>query len=187
MQGQMMLDTMGPKLVALAKRKLKLPAGWSLVRVCSFLLDRYSATYPDVKGDWYEHIVNTIELTKQLVSPFGWVRLFFGQPRKHKPSLNAAVAHAPQNLSVSIINREWYAIWRETMYGSLRFKVRIKAQIHDSLLFIYKMPEDAQTVHKMMQTTVPVTDPHGVTRDMMIPTDLSTGKRGLAVRWSELK
>jgi len=187
MGGQVMLDTMGPKLVALAKRKLKLPAGWSLKKVCDFLLDRYSATYPEVKGTWYESIVNTIEMTKMLVSPFGWTRRFFGEPRKNKPALNAAVAHAPQNLSVSIINREWYAIWRETMYGSLQGKVRIKAQIHDSLLFIYKDIRDAHIVHSMMQTTVPVLGADGVTRSMLIPTDLSTGKRGPVTRWSELK
>jgi DNA polymerase I-like protein with 3'-5' exonuclease and polymerase domains len=187
MGGQVMLDTMGPKMVATAKRVLKLPAGWSLVRVCDFLLARYANTYPDVKGTWYEHSINTIEMTKQLVSPFGWVRIFFGQPRKHKPSLNAAVAHAPQNLSVAIINREWYAIWRETIYGSLRGHVRIKAQIHDSLLFIYKELKYAHIVHKMMMTSVPVRGADGVTRTMTIPTDLSTGKRGPVIRWSELK
>ena len=187
MGGQVMLDTMGPKMVATAKRVLKLPPGWSLVRVCDFLLARYASTYPAVKGDWYEHIINTIEMTKQLVSPFGWVRIFFGQPRKHKPSLNAAVAHAPQNLSVAIINREWYAIWRETIYGALRGHVRIKAQIHDSLLFIYKELKYAHIVHSMMRTTVQVTGADGVTRPMMIPTDLSVGKVGYVTRWSELK
>lgn len=187
MGDQVMLDTMGPKMVAAAKRVLQLPAGWSLKRVCDHLLTQYEKTYPDVKGSWYEAIVNTIEMTKQLVSPFGWVRIFFGHPRKHKPSLNAAVAHAPQNLSVAIINREWYAIWRETIYGSLRGHVRIKAQIHDSLLFIYKEIKYANIVHSMMNTSVPVTGADGVTRTMRIPTDLSTGSRGPVTRWSELK
>lgn len=187
MGGQVMLDTMGPKMVAVAKRKLKLPAGWSLVRVCDYLLAQYATTYPDVKGTWYEHITNTIEMTKQLVSPFGWVRLFFGNPRKNKLNLNAAVAHAPQNLSVAIINREWYAIWRETIYGELRGFVRIKAQIHDSLLFIYRGAGYAQRVHAMMQSVVPVKGADGVTRNMKIPADLSIGKKGPVTKWSDLK
>jgi hypothetical protein len=187
MGGQTMLDTMGPRLVAMAKRKLQLPAGWSLKRVCDYLLAQYEAKYPKVKRDWYEHIVTTIEMKKQLTSPYGWVRIFFGNPRKNKPSLNAAVAHAPQNLSVAIINREWYSIWRETIYGSLRGHVRIKAQIHDSLLFIYKEPKYADIVHSMMNTKTPVEGADGIIRDMVIPTDLSTGKNVPVVRWSELK
>lgn len=188
MGGAVMLDTMGPKMVAVAKRVLKLPAQWSLVRVCDYLLQRYADTYPSVKGTWYEHIVNTIEMTKMLVSPFGWTRLFFGKPRNHKPSLNAAVAHEPQNLSVSIINREWYAIWRRSIWGDFVGQVRIKAQIHDSLLFIYRNITYAYAVHDMMKTSVKIKDPKGVVRDMLIPTDLSIGKKGKpATTWAELK
>lgn len=185
---RVMLDTMGPKKVAVAKRVLNLPPSWSLLKVCAYLLQRYAETYPSVKGSLYEHIINTIEMTKQLVSPLGWVRVFFGNPRKHKPSLNAAVAHAPSNLSVSIVNKEWYAIWRRSIYGDFRGHVRIKAQIHDSLLFLHKGLQYAQAVHEMMQTSVAVKGADGVTRNMKIPTDLSTGKGGkLATRWSELK
>lgn len=183
-----MLDTMGPKKVAQAKRVLKLPAHWSLTRVCEFLLEKYSATYPKVKRDWYRHIINEIAITKKLVSPLGWTRYFFSDPSKSKPALNAAVAHGPQNLNVAILNREWYKIWRETIYGSLRGRVRIKAQIHDSLLFIYRKLEDAHAVLAMMSTAVPVKGADGVVRTMLIPTALSTGKGGkLATRWSELK
>ena len=57
----------------------------------------------------------------------------FGDPKNNKQHLNSAVAHEPQNLSVAVINKEWYRIWRETIYGKLVGRVRIKAQIHDSL------------------------------------------------------
>lgn len=181
-----MLDTMGPKKVAEAKITLKLPAFLSLKSVCRFLLDRYEATYPVVKGRWYESIIQAIETTKRLVSPFGWVRIFHGSPRNNKQHLNSAVAHAPQNLSVTIINKEWYKIWRETVYGSLRNKVRIKAQIHDSLLFIYRRVEDAMKVQSMMDLRVNVTCSGGITRNMFIPSDLSLGKEPTR-RWSDLK
>lgn len=184
MGGRVMLDTMGPKAVAKAKSVLKLPARWSLVQVCDYLLEQYAKTYPGVKLDFYNHIIATIEATSKLVSPLGWTRYFFAKPsRKNKPALNAAVAHGPQNLSVSIINREWYAVWRSSVYGELRGKVRIKAQIHDSILFQYKGSETPAQVHALMQTPVPVTDPHGITRTMLIRTDMSCG----AERWSALK
>ena len=49
-------------------------------------------------------------MTKKLVSPLGWTRYFFNDPRASKPALNSAVAHSPQNLSVSIINKVLYDI-----------------------------------------------------------------------------
>lgn len=184
MGAQVMLDTMGPKLVAKAKRLLKLPAHMRLIAVCQLLLDRYAATYPQVKGLFYEHIIATIATTSKLVSPLGWTRYFFGKPsKKNKPALNAAVAHGPQNLSVSIINKEWYAIWRETVYGNLHGKVRIKAQIHDSILFQYIVGFDPQHILSYMQTSVPVTGADGITRTMRIPSDIKYG----ADRWSNLK
>ena len=181
-----MLDTMGPLRVAQAKITLKLPKIFGLKAVCWYLLDKYNATYPSVKGRWYESIIQEIEMTKKLVSPLGWVRYFHGSPRENKQNLNSAVAHAPQNLSVDIINREWYKIWHDTIYGDLRGHVRIKAQIHDSLLFIYKEVKYAMEVATRMDLRVQVKCSAGITRTMYIPSDLSIGKT-VTRRWSDLK
>lgn len=186
MGGAVMLDTMGPKRVAQAKLVLKLPAYMRLQAVCDYMLEKYEQTYPQVKGLFYDTIVATIEKTNKLVSAYGWTRYFFAKPSKaNKPALNAAVAHGPQNLSVSIINREWYAIWRESIYGSLRGRVRIKAQIHDSLPFQYRENDHAAALEvvAMMQTKTEVTGADGVTRTMVIPADLKCG----ADRWSKIK
>jgi len=179
-----MLDTMGPAAVAKAKVLLKLPAYMKLIDVCKYLLDRYVATYPAVKGSWYSSLVSAVETTGMLVSALGWTRRCFGAPRANKQDLNSIVAHAPQNLSVAIVNKEWYAIWRETVYGSLRGRVRVLAQIHDSILFIYRTQEDAKAVFALMNTRVAVTDPRGITRTMFIPSDLSAPDK---TRWSEIK
>lgn len=184
MGADVMLDTMGPKLVASAKITLKLPLKMRLRAVCQFLLDKYAETYPQVKGLFYDSIIQTIEVSSKLVSPLGWTRYFFAKPsRRNKPALNAAVAHGPQNLSVSILNREWYAIWRRTVYGDFNGRVRIKAQIHDSIFFQYKERTDADEVLAMMNTPVEVTGADGKTRIMLIPSDLKSG----ADRWSKLK
>lgn len=187
-----MLDTMGPKMVSEAKIVLKLSISFSLRMVCQYLLERYESTYPAVKGRWYESIKQAIESVHRLVSPLGWTRYFHGSPRNNKLHLNSAVAHPPQNLSVSIVNIEWRAVWRETIYGSLRGRVRIKAQIHDSLPFIYRELGDARVVESMMQTSIKVVGSDGVTRDMKIPTELSVGEDengnySPKTRWSEIK
>jgi DNA polymerase I-like protein with 3'-5' exonuclease and polymerase domains len=208
----MMLNTMGPKNVSIAKIALKLRL--SLEGVCQYLLDRYSATYPKVKGLWYETMVAEVEKTGRLTSALGWVRIFFAKPRSSKPALNSMVAHPPQNLSVSIINIEFYNIWRSQIHGNyykhpelhlggftergriagqrilrevdLRGKVRIKAQIHDSNMFQYRvgMDEIPELVrNEFMDTRIPVRGADGITRSMYIPSDISAGK----VRWSDLK
>ena len=178
-----LLDTMGPKMVAKAKQVLGLPAKMRLIAVCELLLDKYAATYPNVKGLFYDTIISTIAISNKLTSPLGCTRYFFAKPsRSNKPALNAAIAHGPQNLSVSILNREWYAIWKEGLYGKLRGKVRIKAQIHDSIFFQYRPDFDPQVVLKMMNTPVQVVGADGVERTMLIPSDLKSG----ADRWSNL-
>lgn len=183
MGAQVMLETMGPKMVAEAKTILKLPAKLSLLEVCAYLLGQYSATYPEVKNDLQTWIKRTIGITKKLVSPLGWTRYFFDNPNKSKPALNAAVAHGPQNLSVGIINEVFYSIWKKTVYGDLRGLVRIKAQIHDSILFCYKGSETPELVRQLMVNPIQVTDIKGVTRTLKIPPDMSSGKKV----WAELK
>jgi hypothetical protein len=179
-----MLDTMGPRKVAEAKVTLRLPSYLRLKDVCSHLLAQYNSTYPAVKGRWYASIISDIERTGLLVSALGWTRKVFGNPRANKPDLNSVVAHVPQNLSVAVVNREWYKIWRETIYGELRGTVRIKAQIHDSILFIYRTRQAADRVLELMDTRVSVVGSDGVSREMFIPSELSAAD----VRsWGELK
>lgn len=192
-----MLQTMGPAKVSQAKVTLKLPASYSLKQVCEYLLNVYEKTYPRVKGLWYDSIIKEITTTGRLVSPRGWTRIFFGKPtRQNKPMLNAAVAHPAQNLSVDIINDEFYNVWRASIYNSyfidgkeikceLRNLVRIKAQIHDSIFFQYpeNRPDIPEKVCAIMQTAVPIVGADGVKRTMVIPSDISAGKK----RWSELK
>jgi DNA polymerase I-like protein with 3'-5' exonuclease and polymerase domains len=197
MGASVMLDTMGPKDVARAKILLKLSG--SLREVCQILLDRYAATYPRVKGSWYESIIMQVKLTGRLVNPFGRTRIFFGKPWLDKRALNAAVAHQPQSTSVDAVNIEFYDLWRCQIYGSfyrdgkqifvdLVNKIRIKAQIHDSLFFQYLKGKSNEWIPQavrdtIMTTRVKITDPHGVTREMYIPSDIGCGKE----RWSELK
>lgn len=178
-----MLETMGPKMVAFAKMVLKLPLKMKLKEVCGYMLNAYAKTYPNIKGIYYDKIISAIELTSKLVSPLGWTRYFFGKPsRRNKPALNAAVAHPSQHLNVAILNKEWYAMWKDTLYGKLRGLVRIKAQIHDSILFQYRNC-DPHIVLPYMDTAVEITGADGKTRTMRIPSDLKSG----AKTWSNLE
>lgn len=183
MGAQVMLETMGPKMVAAARLLLKLPAKWTLIQVCQHLLKTYETTYPEVKRDWCDAIRREISLTHKMKSPLGWTRYFFNDPIKSKQAMNAAIAHAPQNLSVSIINKVFYQIWWDTVYGDLRGEVRIKAQIHDSILYAYKHEDSPAKIAERMKYAVPVKDIHRVSRTLLIPSDTNAGE----FAWGSLK
>lgn len=203
MGARVMLDTMGPKYVSQAKVILRLNG--KLLDVCEFLLARYAATYPRVKGGWYDSLLKEVQLTGRLVSPSGRTRIFFGKPWANKRDMNIAVAHKPQSLQVDLINDEFYCFWGCQTYGvgrrrnwmegkwedcdpgmDLRGRVRLKAQIHDSFVFQYRkqFPTIPELVGKnIMNSRIPVTDYDGVTRVMFIPVGIAAG----ATRWSDLK
>jgi hypothetical protein len=179
-----LLDTMGAKNVIRAQALLKLPSHWSLKMVCSFLLKKYSDTYPLVKGEFYDYIKSSIKVTHQLVSDLGWVRLCFGNPSKNKMDLNAYAAHVPSNLSVGIINEAFLDIfWNIDRKSNGDF--RLKGHIHDSIPFVYRegrldMVEDAW--HRMTRPKL-IRDPRGKTRLMTIPIMM----KGEAKCWTDIK
>lgn len=191
MTGGVMLDTMGPKAVAKVKtvlinQKAKgITPFTSLKNVCKYCLEQYAKTYPRVGGLFVETITKSIELTRKLVSPLGWTRHFFGDIKNNKHHLNSAVAHGPQNLSVGIINRAFYKIWWESIYGKFRNHLRIKAQIHDSIPFQYRIGSEwvVGAVKDLMRLPVQVMGADQKVRTMIIPIGMSYGKE----RWSELK
>jgi hypothetical protein len=168
-----LLQTMGIAAVAKARNLLGLPATLPLHNVCQHLLGIYEKTFPAVKGRWYSRIKADIAATKMLIGATGWTRYCFGDPIASKQQLNAYVAHSPQSLSVMIVNKEFYAIWLWALDNPQH--IRIKAQVHDSIVFQYKEDWVVDKVMSLMQTTVQVTGSDGVVRDLYIPTDSKKG------------
>lgn len=192
MGANVMLQTMGIKNVTKAKTTLKLPKLMPLKSVCQFLLDRYSSTYPKVKNLWYSTLTREIVTTSKLKSPLGWTRYFFGSPAENKSKLNAAVAHGPQNLNVALLNKSFYKIWWKSIYGEYKGKLRLKAQIHDSIFGQVKLGEESilKYILEDMKEPVEIKGSDGVKRVMVIPTDLSVGKgdkKYKSIHWSDLK
>lgn len=180
-----LVETMGIPAVLKAQELLRLDMRWGLKQIAEYLLSTYSNAYPHVKGRWYEQIKYKIITDGMLVGPTGWTRKFFGDPSKSKRFLNQAVAHGPQNLSVMIINKEFKQVFVAQTMGSLKGLIRIKAQVHDSLVFQYRQGdyESVRKVRDMMQTRLDICGSDGVVRSMFIPVDVKLG----AQHWSDLK
>jgi DNA polymerase I-like protein with 3'-5' exonuclease and polymerase domains len=149
----------------------------SLKSVAGFLLGRFTAAYPRIKGQWYGEVVQEVISTKMLTNPSGWTRYCFADPSKDKRALNAYVAHGPQHLSVELLNVGFRQIFEELQSSD---SFRLKAQIHDSIFFQYREGREdlVDKAEKMLRTEIVV---HG--KKLVIPNDATYGK----TFWSELK
>lgn len=180
MGARVLLTTMGSKAVAFAKGVLKLPSNWSLLKVCEHLMECFDKAYPRIRKDWYNQTIMEVIKTGKLVNPTGYTRRTFLRPHKSKPELNSAVAHAPQSLSSELVERAMLDIWRTVQLGSHKGRFRLKAPIHDEILFIAKdevLEECLEIVATKMVIPIVI---HG--RTMTIPSTKASGKL-----WSECK
>lgn len=184
MQAQVLLDTMGIDKVILAKRLLKLPKDWSLLKVCQYLLDNFDKTYPVVRGDYYNYIKKCIRTTKMLVGATGWTRYCFGKPWENKRDMNRYAAHIGQSLNAMVLNG---AVLRVFFNIALVYPndYIYCAQVHDSILSQYRIGEDwlPFAVAFEMVNPIKVKDSFGITRTMQVPVDTKGG----STRWGKVK
>jgi len=179
MSPPMLLRTMGRQAVLKAARLLKLPSRLGLIDICEYLLNCFDNTYPDIRGKFYQEVLQEIQLTGMLRGPTGWVRKCFGNPANSKRELNLYVAHGPQSLSVKIINITFFEVWLE--YQIRQNKVRLKAQVHDDIIYQTR-PEDTVAVGAAISALM--SRPTLVRgRSMVIPNDPVLGKPS----WAALK
>lgn len=176
-----LVDTMGVKEVIKARKLLNLPMTYSPKDVATYLLAKFDQTYPRIRGDWYKEIIEEVVKTGKLYIPaVGWTRRTFLKPLKSKPDLNAAVAHKPQSLSVHLVNKAFFRIWRELQLGKYRGKFRLKAQVHDEIVSQVRPEIRDQAAEEVAQIMVIPTEVNG--RIMTIPSTIAKG-----VYWNEAK
>lgn len=149
----------------------KPPEGYMTpVQFAGFLLEAYHSPFPRVR-EWYKEIANEITSTHMLVSPLGHTRYFFGDVNKNHNILNGAVAHAPQNLSVQILNIGLMKVWKLTKES--KGLIRFKAQIHDSIMVQVHNSILQDTILKIKDAMDNPVTVHG--RTLRIPVDYKFG------------
>ena len=176
-----LLDTMGTKNVISAKALLNLPTHMGLLQVCEFLLSTFEHTYPQVKGKYYDEVIEEIRITSRLKGATGWTRYCFELPSRtgNKLVLNKYVAHAPQSLSVMLVDEALFDFWYE--WQIQKNKVRVKAQVHDEIVYMVRENDYKETkpaLAELMARPITVKD-----RELIIPNDGG----GIGYRWSDLK
>ncbi len=186
-----LLETMGSVHVNQARSILGLSPRWRMMQVTQHLLNSFDATYPDVRGKYYDEVIEEVQVTNKLVAPNGWTRYVFDKPtRKRKLALNKAVAHKPQCLSVMLVDDAMFDFWLE--YQIKRNIVRLKAQVHDEVIYQVRGTMDSVTgeIHsehyaetskalsELMARPITINN-----RVMVIPNDGG----GAGYRWSDIK
>jgi len=222
MGAYVLIDTMGEENIVMAKQLLNLPRFWSYLHVAEYLLSCFHKTYPGIKGVFYKGVVEEIERTRMLRSMAvhhsweltpelkelaataersyseqvgkAWVRYCFANPSTSKPALNAYIAHPPQSLNAQTLNKAYLSVFHDIAINpkhSNNFK--LLAQIHDSILFQYRLGHEylCDMVVERMQIPVTIKGYDGKTRTFVVPAGAKRGmhldapRTGRALYWSE--
>lgn len=107
--------------------------GWigkNIEEFAKHLIETYHKPFPEIRKG-YAAIRTEILRTQKLVSVLGYTRYFFGNIAEDHGVLRGAVAHAPQNLSVIILNKGFWNCYKICLASKGEY--RLKAQIHDSI------------------------------------------------------
>jgi DNA polymerase I len=126
--------------------------------------------HPEIR-EWQEAVQHSLDTTRSVRNPFGFVRTYFERMENLLP---AALAWIPQS-SVALIIDTAYCTISETLP-----EVEILLQVHDSL--VGQVPVSRwhilkPEIYKALQVVVPYDDP------LIIPTGLKTSQKS----WGEAK
>lgn len=192
-----LVDTMGLKNIYIAAGILKLPKHWTPKQIAEHLLAQFHKTYPKIAGVYYKGVVHEILTTRMLssksthscdyqASTKGWTRYCFGNPDKNKSDLNAYVAHAPQSLNACTLNKAFMRVFYDIALHPTHSKnFKLNSQIHDSILFQYRIGHEylADMVKERMEIPVTITSYSGVVYTFTVPAAVKKGGKF----WSELE
>ena len=131
----------GAKRMEEARTLLSLSPHWSHKEIAEYLISLFDRAYPNVRGSFQQDVKREIAFTKMLVGATGWTRRFFRDPSTNKMALNSAIAHGPQSLSVQIINEGMMKMYRKIVEDGVA--IRMLAQVHDSMVYLTKIGDDA--------------------------------------------
>lgn len=163
-------EKLGLKIVNVVKKNSKNEV--TLTGFAKSLLEGYHKPFPRVR-EWYKEIYNEVKDTGLLVSPLGHTRMFFGDITRDHNMLRSAVAHQPQNLSGTILNKGVMRVYKDLVIPG-NGDIRMKAQIHDSILGQWKIEMRDYYAPKVLECMRNPVTIHG--RELIIPVDIKYGK-----------
>jgi len=123
-----------------------------------------------------------------------WTRYCFGRPDKSKQQLNSYIAHPPQSLNAQTLNKAYLSIFNDiAMHPELGKHFKLCAQIHDSILFQYRIGHDylCDMVQAKMEIPLTIRAYDNKVRTFIVPAGVKKGqhlegdRKNHALYWSE--
>ena len=203
-----LIDTMGLEAIFAAKRLLGLPRFYTAMQVATHLLEEcFHAAFPGIREIYHKGIVEEVMTTGYLKSRAvhhltkpdnyeyvleatgSWTRKCFGNPTKSKHVLNSYIAHGPQSLNAQTLNKAWKRVFTDiAMNPEHSSNFKLCAQIHDSILFQFRVGHEylCEQVRQIMEIPVTIKGYDDVVRTFTVPADIKAGPDGTGVRyWSD--
>ena len=120
-----------------------------------------------------------------------WTRACFANPVKNKSAKNAYVAHVPQNLNAQTLNKAFISVFYEiVMHPEHGQNIKPLAQIHDSILFEYRIGKSyiCDMVKERMEVPITIKGYDQNIRTFVVPAGIKMGRpdtNDIATYWSE--
>lgn len=138
-------------------------------------------------------LIKTIEreYESQLALRGSWTRHCFANPSTSKPALNSYISHPPQSLNAQTLNKSFLSVFHDIAINPKHTSnFKLLAQIHDSILFQYRIGHEylVPMVVERMEVPITIKGYDGVTRTFVVPAGAKTGQhleKGIAHYWSE--
>lgn len=150
-----------------ASRSLKVP-----LKIMEEFQQRYcrgsNCAYP-AHQRWWQWTATQLQTTRQITTPFGRRRHFFGRPGDDT-TLREAIAFLPQSTTADRMNLGLWKVWKHMP------EIQLLAQTYDSVTFQYREEEDENAIiSKALQLieSVVLTAPNG--RQYKVPGEAKIG------------
>lgn len=131
--------------------------------------EKYFHAFPEIPK-WHQWTATQLQSQGFLITPMGRKRHFFGRLRDDA-TLREAIAFVPQSTIADYMNLGLYRVWRHQRLRQLG--VKILAQIHDALVFLYRPEHEQESVETVRGLISAKLNFNG--RDFSIPTDAKVG------------
>lgn len=129
--------------------------------------DRYFAAFPALPR-WHRYISRELQTKRQLTTPFGRTRQFFGRPTDDT-TLREAIAFVPQSSTGDRMNLGLWRIW-----DKLGGQVQLLAQVHDAVYF--QVPTTGCDLGAVITQALDLIDiPVGSGRQFTVPGEAKVG------------
>lgn len=139
--------------------------------------EAYFSAFPGIKR-YHAWIIQQLQTTRTLITPFGRKRVFFGRPDDNS-TIREAIAYMPQSSIGDLMNVGMWKVWKNFSgkkvfcAGKRQPLVQLHAQVHDAILVSYPEHLEDEIVPKLLETIPHPLNARG--RDVIIPCSAETG------------